>query len=194
MGMLLHQSLARKVLKSGDFDTSNSECVFDWGIVLHIDKSFPSEQFGMMYLTSNKKDKYADQPKKTSTNIYGLRPEQLRSLSWMLAQEVTVDLFMEEEVTDAILPSLNWRGEGPVRRPVLVCGGVVVDKVGYGKTAISLGLIDAAPNVNGPPPSPPEDFKQSHIFSAATVYVTTPFAIYIRNLRGSRHRVTQWLV
>jgi hypothetical protein len=32
---------------------------------------------------------------------------------------------------------------------MLVRGGVLADAVGYGKTAISLGLIDAAPK---PPP------------------------------------------
>lgn len=47
----------------------------------------------------------------------------------------------------------------------------MADEVGYGKTAISLGLIDAAPSVNGPPPSPPTEFKRSHMFSAATLII-----------------------
>lgn len=62
----------------------------------------------------------------------------------MLDQEATVVPFFEEEVTEAVLPSLNWRAEGRVRRPVLVRGGIVADEVGYGKTAITLGLIDAS--------------------------------------------------
>ena len=72
---------------------------------------------------------------------FKLRPEQQRSLSWMLAQEACTDPFIEEEVAEATLPSLGWRAEAKVERPVLARGGVVADQVGYGKTAITIGLI-----------------------------------------------------
>ena len=47
----------------------------------------------------------------------------------MLSQEATSTPFFEEEVVEAVLPSLNWRAEGRVRRPVLVRGGIVADEV-----------------------------------------------------------------
>ena len=51
--------------------------------------------------------------------------------------------FIEEEVAEAILPTLGWRAQGMAQRPIRVRGGVLADQVGYGKTTITLGLIDA---------------------------------------------------
>ena len=50
---------------------------------------------------------------------------------------------MEEEISEAILEPLGWRAEGRAQQPVRVRGGVLADEVGYGKTAITLGLIDS---------------------------------------------------
>lgn len=76
-----------------------------------------------------------------------LRKEQLRSLEWMLAQEADdVSPFIEEEISETLLTSLGWRAEGRAQRPVQVKGGVLADQVGYGKTAITLGLIDCTHN------------------------------------------------
>ena len=47
----------------------------------------------------------------------------------MLRQENAAEPFFEEEVTEAVLPSLEWRAEGRVRRPVLARGGIVADEV-----------------------------------------------------------------
>lgn len=72
-----------------------------------------------------------------------LRKEQLRSLEWMIRQEnTTAAPFIEEEISEAILDPLGWRAEGRAQRPVHIRGGVLADQVGYGKTAITLGLID----------------------------------------------------
>ncbi len=91
-------------------------------------------------ILSNKKDKEHAQPPSFKTP---LRKEQLRSLEWMLAQESpTVAPFVEEEISEAVLTPLGWRAEGRAQRPVRVRGGVLADQVGYGKTAITLGLID----------------------------------------------------
>ncbi|KAG9044522.1 hypothetical protein FS837_008029 [Tulasnella sp. UAMH 9824] len=74
-----------------------------------------------------------------------LRPEQLRSLTWMVAQErADVDEFEEEEVVEAIVEPLGWRAEAKATRKVRVRGGVLADEVGYGKTAITLGLISCS--------------------------------------------------
>ncbi len=63
----------------------------------------------------------------------------------MLRQEAPdVEPFVEEEISEAILSPLGWRAEGRAQRPVYIRGGVLADQVGYGKTAITLGLIDCA--------------------------------------------------
>ncbi|VDC03465.1 unnamed protein product [Peniophora sp. CBMAI 1063] len=94
-------------------------------------------------LLSNRPDPEHAQP--PSFKKYPLRKEQLRSLSWMLAQEKRdCEPFIEEEISEAILEPLGWRAEGRAQRPIRVLGGVLADEVGYGKTAISLGLIDCA--------------------------------------------------
>ncbi|CAE6530732.1 unnamed protein product [Rhizoctonia solani] len=72
----------------------------------------------------------------------GGRCEQLRSLHWMLAQEsADAPAFVEEEIAEAQLEPLGWRVEGKAERRVHIRGGVLADEVGYGKTAITLGLI-----------------------------------------------------
>ena len=95
-------------------------------------------------ILSNKADKEHAQPPNFKTP---LRKEQLRSLEWMLAQEADdVAPYVEEEISEAILTPLGWRAEGRAQRPVKVKGGVLADQVGYGKTAITLGLIDCTHN------------------------------------------------
>ncbi|KAL4243643.1 hypothetical protein ABKN59_011208 [Abortiporus biennis] len=91
-------------------------------------------------LSSNRSDPEHKQPPNFKLD---LRPEQLRSLTWMLAQEdVKAPPFMEEEISEAVLEPLGWRAEGRAQRPIHIRGGVLADEVGYGKTAITLGLID----------------------------------------------------
>lgn len=93
-------------------------------------------------ILSNKPDKEHAQP--PSFKI-PLRKEQLRSLEWMLQQESPdAQPFVEEEISEAILDPLGWRAEGRSQRPIHIRGGVLADQVGYGKTAITLGLIDCA--------------------------------------------------
>lgn len=93
-------------------------------------------------LSSNRHDPAHDQPPHF---VVKLRPEQQRSLHWMIAQEKdSAPPFIEEEISEAILEPLNWRAEGRAQQAVHVRGGVLADQVGYGKTAITLGLIDCA--------------------------------------------------
>ena len=93
-------------------------------------------------LSSNKKDPSAGQPPNFKKAMQ-LRPEQLRSLHWMLGMERTSAPYIEEEVVDDVLAPLGWRAEAKVEVERTVRGGVLADQVGYGKTAITLGLIDA---------------------------------------------------
>ena len=73
-----------------------------------------------------------------------LRLEQQRSLRWMVAQEsLTAEPFLEEEVEEFVMGPLGWRLQARVRSPHLVRGGVLADKVGYGKTITMLALIES---------------------------------------------------
>jgi hypothetical protein len=67
-------------------------------------------------LWSNKKDAPAPQPPHFSK--YPLRPEQQRSLGWMLRQEASTETFLEEEVSEDVLAALRWRAEGRAVRQV----------------------------------------------------------------------------
>ena len=115
----------------------SEQCFFEWRVIPHVDKFTASGSIDMprLQLKSNKKDQQAKQPPGFDER-YPLRKEQLRSLSWMLKQEATSTPFLEEEVAEAILPSLEWRVEGRVRRPVLLRGGIVADEVSTGNQAI----------------------------------------------------------
>ncbi|KAF3919922.1 hypothetical protein AA313_de0201806 [Arthrobotrys entomopaga] len=90
-------------------------------------------------ISSNKQDPQASQP---PGFILNLRPEQLRSLSWMINQESpTAGDFVEEEIVEALHTQLSWKADVKASRPNSVRGGVLADAVGYGKTAIILGLL-----------------------------------------------------
>ncbi|KAK7207152.1 hypothetical protein BZA70DRAFT_270604 [Myxozyma melibiosi] len=92
-------------------------------------------------LQSNREDTPCAQPPVWNPRNK-LRPEQLRSLAWMNYMETeAAGTFTEEEIVECILEPIGWRAEGKVEREVTVRGGVLADEVGYGKTAISIGLI-----------------------------------------------------
>ncbi|KAK6360599.1 hypothetical protein TWF730_006737 [Orbilia blumenaviensis] len=88
---------------------------------------------------SNRADQQSVQPPMFLIN---LRPEQLRSLTWMLLQESPMTpLFIEQEIIEAIHPKLPWKADVKASRPNSSRGGILADAVGYGKTAIILGLL-----------------------------------------------------
>ena len=122
-------------------------------------------------LLSNKNDKQHAQPPHFKLP---LRVEQLRSLEWMIKQESSeVEPFTEEEISEAVISSLSWRAEGCVQRKVFVRGGVLADQVGYGKTAITLALIDCTQKMIGK-----EAAKRDEIFgkviTKATLIIVPP--------------------
>ncbi|GAA5939099.1 hypothetical protein JCM3775_003183 [Rhodotorula graminis] len=98
----------------------------------------PSVKFS---LRSNRRDPEAANPKLFKK--HALRPEQLRSLHWMIEQEASPEPWVEEEVAEALLPQLGWQAEAKATREVVIRGGVLADAVGYGKTCITLALIAA---------------------------------------------------
>lgn len=176
LGLFPEGTLQRKLFK-GFSQKGVADCSFEWRVVPHVEKVFEGD-FRPLYFTSNREDDQAKQPPNFST--YPLRKEQLRSLTWMLQQEASTLPFYEEEVCEQVLPSLNWRAEGRVRRPVAARAGIIADEVGYGKTCISLALIDSAESVNGLPPKPPLECQQTHFWTKATLVIVP------------RHLLGQW--
>lgn len=91
-----------------------------------------------MDIWDNKEDSCSAQP----VMRLSLRQDQLRSLTWMVAQESDdIKPFLEEEKEEATLPLMSWRAEVRVSMPKTIRGGILADDVGYGKTALILGLI-----------------------------------------------------
>lgn len=77
-----------------------------------------------------------------------LFPNQRRSLAWMLQQEAGDGReFTVEESDEERLPKLGWALEMRAQAPVYVRGGICADHPGYGKTILSLALIQSDPNV-----------------------------------------------
>ncbi|KAG8161719.1 hypothetical protein KVR01_008706 [Diaporthe batatas] len=70
--------------------------------------------------------------------------EQSDSLQWMLSREPVhePEPFMEIETAEVHLEQLRMRVHADAKRPVYRRGRVVADDVGFGKTAVCLGLID----------------------------------------------------
>ncbi|PGH36533.1 hypothetical protein GX50_00569 [[Emmonsia] crescens] len=129
---LIHQARGKLVKKD--------QVSLQWR--LSIDNvGFLRQRLPTLWEKNNKADTESIQP--PGFKFFNLRPEQLRSLTWMKEQEDTVQPFQEEEVVEAMLPAVNWRAEVKATTKHLVRGGILGDDVGYGKTAITLGLIDS---------------------------------------------------
>lgn len=123
-------------------------------------------------LTSNRKDPQHGQPPNFKIP---LRLEQLRSLDWMLKQEsLEASPFVEEEIAEAILDHLGWRAQGRAQRPIHIRGGVLADEVGYGKTAITLGLIDCSTGLIKKEGKPDKKRLKGKIYVRGTLVVVPP--------------------
>lgn len=118
----------------------NGEAKLQWRLCIDT-TGFISQPLPELTEINNKLDRPFAQP--PNFRNFRLRPEQLRSLGWMVEQESdNAPPFVEQEVVEALLPTINWRAEGKASRENAVRGGILGDEVGYGKTAITLGLID----------------------------------------------------
>ncbi len=112
----------------------------DWRLITDYNEP-PKMEFPEFMLMNNDEDSGADRPRDFKMN---LRPEQRRSLHWMLSREEDdVEPFIEEEVEEFSIPLLGWRAEGRARKEKLVRGGVLADQVGFGKTVTTLALINS---------------------------------------------------
>ena len=131
---LMHRALA-KLLSSHD----GAGISMSWRLCTN--QTLPTEAtLPAFTLKNNDHDPSACKP---PGFLFDLRPEQSRSLAWMIQQESEkIEPFVEEEVEEASIPQIGWRAEGRARKPILVRGGVLADQVGYGKTVTTLALID----------------------------------------------------
>lgn len=73
-----------------------------------------------------------------------LLPEQLASLQWMISRENDKEqiTFVERELAEVYIDRLRFRAIAQATRHIVRRGRVVADDVGFGKTAVCLGLID----------------------------------------------------
>ena len=104
--------------------SSHGEVSASWRVTEH--SEMPLEKLPSFMFTSCKGNKPQEQP--PNFQAYKLRPEQQRSLGWMLAQEASDGVFVEEEATEAVLAPLKWRAEARVARKTVARGGIVADQ------------------------------------------------------------------
>lgn len=80
-----------------------------------------------------------------------LLPEQLASLQWMINRENDREkiVFVEKELAEVYIDRLRFRAVAQATRHIVRRGRVVADDVGFGKTAVCLGLIDRQRQIDG---------------------------------------------
>lgn len=98
-----------------------------------------SVRFPKFRLQSNTTDKPF--PKRLRI-AYELRGAQPRALEWMRAQERGIS-FTLTEVEEAVHAKLGWRAEARAQANTLVRGGVLADRPSFGKTVITIALIES---------------------------------------------------
>ncbi|EEP76121.1 predicted protein [Uncinocarpus reesii 1704] len=181
---LLHQAV-------GNMPRALYEPSLKWRLCIDT-TGFVRQRLPKLVETNNKGDIENAQPPGFRNHM--LRPEQLRSLTWMRSRESDkVPNFEEEEVVEALLPVINWRAEGKATARKLVRGGILGDDVGYGKTAISLGLIDT--QFDSDSKSVPDNANAAIPVKATLIVVPHHlFDQWLREIRkflGSKYRILQ---
>ncbi|CAI4212262.1 unnamed protein product [Parascedosporium putredinis] len=71
-----------------------------------------------------------------------LRIDQAQAVAWMQDRENPAVVFTEEEVEEYVEPSSGIRIVGRVTRQNKARGGVLAQEVGFGKTVVTLALLD----------------------------------------------------
>jgi SNF2-related domain len=116
----------------------NTPVDFYWRVTSNDDTDIPRP--GSYRVLNNNDEPNSKQPPHFRVP---LRSDQRRSLRWVLSRESDdMEAFPEEEVEEAVLEPLTWRAEAKVIVHRKVRGGIIADHVGFGKTAVVLGLID----------------------------------------------------
>lgn len=104
----------------------------------------PGANFACARVKDNDDVESAAQPE-TFLDGCELRPEQLRSLAWMMQQEKTATTAVGEvietlDTSSLSAPADQVKVECRLRPEYLLCGGILADNPGYGKTVVSLAL------------------------------------------------------
>ena len=116
-----------------------TETRFDWRLDANYEpnRSTSPPSFS---ITDNKMDQRLPH---TFFKGHQLRIEQQRSLHWLVLRESDDQApFMLTEWEEGYLAALNLRVEARACKPCPVMGGIIADRVGYGKTIIMLALIE----------------------------------------------------
>lgn len=144
---LAHRALASLPLASVLREKDELKLDVKWRLVRHEPECSPMKPFELCSNRADTPEKFGlevwPQPPSILNTKYRLRPEQLRSLHWMIRQENTKSPYFEKSLSEAILSHLGWRAEVMSSVSVKIRGGVLADKVGYGKTALAVSLHDA---------------------------------------------------
>ncbi|KAJ0163636.1 hypothetical protein CTA2_2669 [Colletotrichum tanaceti] len=82
------------------------------------------------------------QPPNFARNQMTLRRDQWEAVQWMLKREHAIDPFLEKEFEECLLPSVNVRLQGTATLENRSHCGVLAHDIGYGKTVVTLGLVD----------------------------------------------------
>ncbi|ETS81598.1 hypothetical protein PFICI_06600 [Pestalotiopsis fici W106-1] len=75
-----------------------------------------------------------------------LDPKQLSTVKYMIDRENSPQAFTEREDEEEVMDGLPLRAVGRAEREVYCAGGIIADKVGAGKTVMTLALIDLQAN------------------------------------------------
>lgn len=110
-----------------------------------------------------------------------LSPLQVQSLRDWLDREYNPKAFPEREIEESLQSHLNVRLVGRAERHILCRGGVVADDVGYGKTVVSLALMQLQEKFDcGPSIEERKKKTSSCIHLKATLVIAPP------------HLLSQW--
>lgn len=156
-------------------------------------------QQGPFRLLSNAADACCRQPPHFE---HQLRPEQLRSLRWMIGrEEESLPLVLDyrcfwrrtgdnEAVTKSA--ALEWCLDCRLTATFNLKGGILADEIGYGKTALAIGLVDMRHPCQPPPLPKTED---GFFFSSGATLVCVPSHLHQQwvdefdKFTGNRYRI-----
>ncbi|CAE8717504.1 unnamed protein product [Polarella glacialis] len=133
-----------------------------------------------MRLLSNSSDEAAEQPLYFERGDHPLRPEQLKSLAWMLSREghgVELQPFVVEWrgfETNWEYTLEQWMLELRAIASYPVRGGILADQVGYGKTATTIALISATLGAPRPEVPAASGTNRARLKSATGTLVLMP--------------------
>ncbi|VBB80530.1 Putative protein of unknown function [Podospora comata] len=104
-----------------------------------------SNRHGIQY---DEADKYRMiNPPRFQAGRHKLRDSQRNAVLWMLLREEKPEPFLETEIEEEVVTPLSVRVVGkatwPTRFPYSSRGGVAAHEIGYGKTVVTLALIDS---------------------------------------------------